>query len=91
MWDMRKVTVVETFKGKYSLSVKCSTVYKKTCSITNVYGLCDYRERRSVWLELFSLLDYCFDAWCMEGDFNITYWAYERFPFNRITRGMRPF
>ena len=91
MWDESKVSVIEVLKGGYSLSVKCLTINKKCCWITNVYGPNDYRERKHLWEELFSLVAYCAEAWCIGGDFNITRRIQERFPQGRVTRGMRKF
>lgn len=48
-------------------------------------------ERRHLWPELFSLYDYCEEAWYIGGDFNITRWSHEIFPIGRVTRGMRKF
>lgn len=91
MWDEGKISVMKTLKGGYSLSVKCVTFCKKICWVTNVYGPNDYKERRFVWPELSSLSIYCSELWCIGEDFNITWWAHERFPIKRITKGMRKF
>lgn len=91
MWDESKMSVIEILKGGYSLSMKCKTICKKECWITNVYGLTDYRERSFVWLELFSLSDYILEPWCIGGDFNITRRPQERFPVGRLTKGMKKF
>lgn len=72
MWDESKILVIEVLKGGYSLSVKCSTIYKKLCWVTNVYRSMDYKERRFIWPKLSSLSAYCTDSWCIGGDFNIT-------------------
>ena len=80
MWDKSRITVVETIKGMFSFSIKCSTVCKKSCWITNVYGPCKYKERRFMWPELLSLLECCVEAWCMGGDFNVIRWAHKHFP-----------
>lgn len=55
MWDESKISVIETLKGGYSLSVKCKTLNRKVCWVTNVYGSTDYKERKYIWLELASL------------------------------------
>lgn len=93
MWDTNKLSpsVTETLKGGYSLSVKCITLWRKTCCLTNVYGPTDYKDRKFVWPGLLILSDYCMEAWCFGGEFNITRWVHERFPLGRITRGMRLF
>ena len=91
MWDESKISVIEVLKGGYSLSVKCLTINKKSCWITNVYGPNDYRKRKHLWAELQSLAAYCVEAWCIGGDFNITRWIQERLPQGRVTRGMRKF
>ena len=91
MWDSSKISVTEVIKRHFSLSIKCLTLCKKVCWITNVYGPCGCRERKLVWPELSSLADCSAVAWCIGGDFNITRWACERFPFGRKTRGMSLF
>ena len=51
LWDKSKITVVETMetiRGRYSLSIKCVTLCKKCCWVTNVYGPYGYRERKLV-------------------------------------------
>ena len=91
MWDSSKISITEVIKRRFSLSIKCLTLCKKVCWITNVYAPCGYRERKLVWLEL-SSLDACSSgAWCVGGDFNITGWVHERFPFSRSTKGMSLF
>lgn len=72
MWDESKISIIETLKGGYSLSVKCLTLAKKSCWVTHVYGPNDYRERRHLWSELQSLSVYCLEPRCIRGDFNIT-------------------
>lgn len=42
MWDESNIVIVEVLKGGYSLSVKCQTITKKSCWISNVYGPNDY-------------------------------------------------
>ena len=69
LWYMRKLMVVRTLKGEYSSSVKCITICKRTCWITNVYGPNDYKERNFVWPKLLSLSN----NW---NDFNITRWEH---------------
>lgn len=44
MWNESKIPVNEVLKGGYSLSIKCLTINKKICWITNVHGPNDYRE-----------------------------------------------
>lgn len=41
MWDESELSVIETLKEGYSLSVKCKTVCRKVCWVTNVYGPTD--------------------------------------------------
>lgn len=67
MWDESKISVVEVLNGEYSLIVKCVTVCKKVCWITNVYGPTDYREKWLVWIELASLADYCLQPCILGG------------------------
>lgn len=55
MWDESKLSVVESLKGGYSLSVKFLTIRGKHCLVTNVYGPCDYKERKFLWPELLSI------------------------------------
>ena len=52
-----KITVVEIIKRRFSLSIKGDTICKKCGWISNVYGLCGYRERRLIWPELLSILE----------------------------------
>lgn len=91
MWDESKISVIETLKGGYTLSVKCKTLCKKVCWVTNVYGPTDYKERKHIWPELQALAVYCTNAWCLGGDFNITRAIHERVPTGRLTRGMKKF
>lgn len=51
-------------------------------SITEV--LKDYK-KRFIWPELFSLSNYCLEAWCLGGDFNITRTIQECYPAERMT------
>ena len=39
MLDESKVSVLESLKGGYSLSVKCKTLNKKECCVTNIYEI----------------------------------------------------
>lgn len=39
LWDESKSSVIETLKGCYSLSLKCLTICKMMCWITNIHGL----------------------------------------------------
>lgn len=55
MWDESKVSITEVLKRGYSLSIKCSTLYRKTCWVTNVYGPIDYKDRKFIQPELSSL------------------------------------
>lgn len=90
IWDMNKLVVLESLKGGYSLTVKCLTLCKKVCWITNVYGPNDYRERIfMVRITLFVRL--LLTSMVYWWDFNTTRWAHERFPIGRATRGMRKF
>ena len=59
------ISVIEVIKGRFSLSLKCLTLVKKNCWITNVYGPCGYRERKLVWPELSFLLACSAEAWCV--------------------------
>ena len=36
MWDSSKISVTEVIKRRFSLSIKCLTLCKKVCWITNV-------------------------------------------------------
>lgn len=87
MWDTSKITDTKTLKGRYSSTVKCITLCRKTCWKSNVYGQNNYREKKSLWPELLILLKFCLEAWCVGSDFNITRWAHESFPLGRTTRG----
>ena len=91
MWDMSKIRVFEALKGEYSLSINCITSCKKSCWITSVYGPNNYKERIFICPELVWLSDYCTEAWCIGGYFNITRWAHKRFPLGRKIRGMWQF
>ena len=48
---------VESLKGGYSLTVKCLTLCKEVCWITNVYDPNDYKEIKFLWPELLCCLD----------------------------------
>ena len=85
LWDKSKITVVETIRRRYSLSIKRVTLCKRCCWVTNVYDPCGYRERKLVWPELLNI-DCREEAWCLGGDFNTTRWVYERFPVGRSIR-----
>ena len=91
MWDESKVLIIEVLKIGQSLSIKCSTINRKICQISNIYGPTLYQERNHIWSKLSSLSDLCTRAWCMGRDFNITQNTQERFPVGRMTRGMRKF
>ena len=76
LWDKSKITVVETIRGRYCLSIKVS-LCKKCCWVTNVYGSCGYRERKLVSPEILTITECGEEAWCLGGDFNITRWVCE--------------
>lgn len=65
MWDKSKISVLESLKEGHSLSVKCKTLNRKVCWVTNIHGPPDYRERRFIWPESASLSAYCTNPWGM--------------------------
>lgn len=61
MWDESKVSVIEVLKRGYSLSInKCSTINKKICWISNIYGPTLNIERNHFWPELSFLSSFLF-------------------------------
>lgn len=36
MWDESKISITEVCEGGYSLSIKCTTISRKYCWVTNV-------------------------------------------------------
>ncbi|XP_038876676.1 uncharacterized protein LOC120069076 [Benincasa hispida] len=91
VWDDSKILVSSISKDEFSLSIKCQTINKKICWITNVYGPCDYQERRRLWAELSSLAEKLDDPWCIGGDFNSIRRRHERYPVGKATRDMNNF
>ena len=80
MWDESK-SLSEVIKGRFALSVKCTTVCKKPCWISNVYDPTLHQERKLIWSELNSPATLRLDAWCV-----VTRLIKERFPIGKQTR-----
>ncbi|KAA0045287.1 uncharacterized protein E6C27_scaffold316G00450 [Cucumis melo var. makuwa] len=62
MWDESEISVPEVIKGRFALSVKCTTICKKPCWISNVYGPTLHQERKLIWLELSFFAALCLGA-----------------------------
>ena len=76
MWDESEISVPEVIKGRFALSVKCTTICKKPCWISNVYGPTLHQERKLIWLELSFFAALCLGAWCVGGDFNVFFFFF---------------
>lgn len=49
--DQSKVQMIEVLKGGFTISVHFSTLSKDKRWISNIYGPCDYKERKLLWPE----------------------------------------
>ena len=70
LWGEGKISLLDITKGEFSFTIKCCTICKKHCWISDVYGPIDSRERRRLWAELMSIVDSCNEPWNIGGDFN---------------------
>ena len=59
MWNEPKLSIIDVPKRDYSLSVKYSTINKRICWISIIYGPTHYRENNQIWPELSLLSDLC--------------------------------
>ena len=49
IYDESKLSIIKVLKRDYSLSIKCSTINRKICWISNIYGPTHYRDRNQIW------------------------------------------
>lgn len=77
-WDVRKVKVVESLIGNYSVSIKIMEEDNIMWWLSGVYGPATYHNREEFWEELAALFGLCEGNWCVGGDFNVVRQPEER-------------
>jgi hypothetical protein len=78
MWDTRVVEKVDVCVGAYTLAVSFRNVVDLSIwAFARVYGLNLDRDRRLLWEELVGVLSRWNIPWCIEGDFNVTWFPSE--------------
>ena len=91
-WDKRKLEVIETVSGVFSVSCSFRNVEDGFQWIfTGVYGLVLANLKEDLWEELGLVRGLWSEPWCIGGDFNASISPSENNKGGRITRAMRRF
>ena len=92
MWDNRVVDKVEEAVGRFSVSCKFKNVVDHfVCAFTHFYGPTSDRDRSFLWEELAGLRSWWDVPWCVEGDFNVVQFPFERSGSANFTSAMHRF
>ncbi|POO01038.1 AP endonuclease 1, binding site, partial [Trema orientale] len=70
VWDVRRVKVINTLLGDFSVSILVEGDGETNWWFTGVYGPYSYNSRDNFWDELAGLWSLCGDRWYLGGDFN---------------------
>ena len=90
MWNKSKLSVMEVLKRGYSISIKCSTINRKICWISNNYGPTHTRQKPNL-ARVVSSFKPLYRSLVFGRGFQHYSKVQERFPVGRLTRGMRKF
>ena len=92
MWDKRWVSKVDSWKGRFLVSVLFSMEEDSSqWMFSSVYGPVGDQERRGLWEELSAIRSRWMSSWCIAGDFNAVRRSSERSTGGRWDSAMTEF